>query len=120
MIRRIKPGYDLPEYLTESVVLVACVGDLHQHTYRTELSPAMRGPLLRLSGMVATASPLRLKTRASLMSGRPCARLGVSAKLMSMGAGCADTSAAKTAAKKRTTDRICNDGSIQHNSFGNQ
>ena len=68
--------------------------------------PRLALPLLTASG------PFRLKTRASRMSGRPWQRVVASLpQLRSWGEGAAEETAKKTvAAKKRTTDRIWNDG----------
>ena len=67
----------------------------------------MRGPPRRLALSLATFSPLRLKERAALMTGRPIERLGKLSSLMSWAEGAARETVKRTvAAKKRTTDRI--------------
>ena len=69
----------------------------------------MRGPPRRLALSLATFSPLRLKLRAALMTGRPIERLGKLSSLMSWGSGegaARETVKRTVAAKKRTTDRI--------------
>ena len=67
----------------------------------------MRGPPRRSTLSWATFSPLRLNSRAALMTGRPCERFGKLPSLMSWGEGAARETEKRTVeAKTRTTDRI--------------